>query len=99
MSDTEIEENDVMEENLNPIFVIKSINPETWNNIPIWIVEGVKYLSKACLETVDNLEDLRIIVNDNEKRQQNNNSTFVSQISTSENKLKRKLLDVERLNK
>ena len=35
MSDTEIEGNDVMEENQNPIFVLKSINPETWNNIPI----------------------------------------------------------------
>ena len=78
---------------------LETINPDTWNNIPIWIVDGIKYLSEFCLVTMKDLNSLIRTVEENDKRQRVNNSTFANQLSNSEGKLKTKLSDVERLSK
>ena len=78
---------------------LETINPDTWNNIPIWIVDGIKYLSEFCLVTMKDLKSLVKVVDENDKRQRINNTTFVNQLSSSESKLKTKLSDVERLSR
>ena len=78
---------------------LETINPDTWNNIPIWIVDGIKYLSEFCLVTMKDLNSLVKVVDENDKRQRINNTTFVNQLSSSESKLKTKLSDVERLSR
>jgi hypothetical protein len=40
-------ENEDLPEGTSTAIKLQSINPETWNNIPLCIVKGIKYLTEA----------------------------------------------------
>jgi ABC-type transporter Mla subunit MlaD len=97
MNETEVAKEDIVEGHSK--HRLELIHPDSWNNIPICIVDGIKHLTESCLETISQLKDLKKQVGDNEKRQKHNNTSFAMQISNSDNNLKRKLADLERLSR
>lgn len=87
MNETEVAKEDIIEGHSK--HKLESIHPDSWNNIPICIVDGIKYLTESCLETINQVKDLKKIVADNEKRQKNNNTSFAMQISNADNQMKK----------
>lgn len=84
-SDFELEKNDVLESIEGT--TLESLNPDSWNNIPFCLIQGIKCCKESCLASIQSLEDLSHKMDRTNNQQKNTNHVLNNQLSTTESKL------------
>ncbi|CAI2383925.1 unnamed protein product [Moneuplotes crassus] len=93
-SDFELEENDFLESFKGT--TLESLNPDSWNNIPFCLIQGIKCCKESCLASIQNLEDLSHKMDRTNNQLKNTNHVLTNQLMTAESKLMTKIEDLER---
>ncbi|CAI2381796.1 unnamed protein product [Moneuplotes crassus] len=93
-SDLEIEQNDVMEGEDEA--TLETLDPDSWNNIPFCLVQGIKFCKESCLSSIKHLDEISVKMERTFNQQKNTNHVFNTQLASSETRLKNKIEDLER---